>query len=91
MLQKRDRTLSGCTHSSVGFPLPPSLVPANPAVDLHHVALSQRELPHVPCREVVSCHRRPYDPWGEHCEGTKQRESRAALPQGTSRSLGKAW
>lgn len=89
--QKRDGTLSGCTHSAVGFPLPPSLVPANPAVDLHHVTLSQRKLPHVPRRKVVSCHRRPYDPWGEHCEGTKQKESGAIPSCGTGRSLGKAW
>lgn len=63
---------SSCAYSSIGLPLPPALVAADPAVDLHHVALSQRQLPHVPRREVVACHRRPYDPRGEHCEGTEQ-------------------
>lgn len=63
---------TNCTYPPVGFPLPPALVTANPAVDLHHVALPQRQLPHVPRCKVVACHCCPYDPWGEHCRGTKQ-------------------
>lgn len=56
-------------HPPVGLALPPALVPADAAVDLDHVALPQRELPHVPRSEVVPGHSRADDPGGKHCWG----------------------
>lgn len=57
------------THPSVGLAFPPALVPADAAVDLHHIALPQRELPHVPGSEVVPGHGRADDTGCEHCWG----------------------
>lgn len=56
-------------HPSICLALPPALVPADAAVDLHHVTLPQREFPHVSSRKVVPGHRRANDPGSEHCWG----------------------
>lgn len=65
------------THPSVGLAPPPALVAAHAAVDLHHVAFPQRELPHVPGRKVVPGHRRADDTGREHCGGRRGRHTAA--------------
>lgn len=65
------------THPSVGLAPPPALVAAHAAVDLHHVAFPQRELPHVPGRKVVPGHRRADDTGREHCGGRRGRHAAA--------------
>lgn len=65
------------THPSIGLAPPPALVAAHAAVDLHHVAFPQRELPHVPGRKVVPGHRRADDTGREHCGGRRGRHAAA--------------
>lgn len=77
----------GPTHPAVGLALPPALVPADAAVDLHHVALPQRELPHVPGSKVVPGHSRADDAGREHCWG---RGDVTPLPGGAAGAEGPA-
>lgn len=55
------------THPSVGLALPPALVPADAAVDPHHVTFPQRKLSHVSGSKVVPGHSRADDAGREHC------------------------
>lgn len=81
------------THPSIRLAPPPALVPANAAVDLHHVAFPQRELAHVPGGKVVSGHGRADDTGCEHCWGdgrhraTWRGPARAGGPSGPAGSL----